>query len=728
MSAATVRRLRDVRMADAQLVGGKAANLGELLAAGIRVPDGVVMTADATDATADQRRSLLWVGAGDLGNGPFAVRSSGIAEDGAEHSYAGMYESVLDVSADDVAKAAERVLASAGAARIADYRADTNGRIAVIVQQMVTPAASGVALTADPINGDRSTCVVTAVHGAGERLVSGQALGDEWVVGEKAATPRRRPEHAIDRHQAIQVATEARRIAAARGAPQDIEWAIDSDGTLWILQARPMTALPPDVSWDANAPGFYTRTYRFGEWIAEPVTPLFESWLLSAMEERTHALYLELLGQRISRPYHVVVNGWYFYSMNWATPSAFLRNLPSMLLQLIRTPRRAAGIFPPTVQHSLPTLEREWRESRLQPRYRAAVGSAEERVETLPVTELPQLIDELAELAGESFTWITALTGAAYKMEINLARFYRKHLAGQLGGSHQTLLVGLAAPTDPDKHAVATLDWWRPLQPIASRGASATDDHARLVEARQTAEAAAFAALASSPRQLRTFQRLLTDTQHLVPVRDEQVRELTIAWPAMRRAVMRIGEALAARGVIEGADDVFFLTRDEALAALDGGSLPPNVNADARRAALAEQARLMPPLFVGTMNRMLKSMWEAYPRQVGAVRLDTALVSGTPASPGRASGSVRVIHSQDQFDELQAGEVLVAPITAPAWTPLFTRAAAVVTDVGSVAAHAAVIAREYGIPAVVGCVDATARLRNGMRVTVDGSTGNVEPA
>ncbi len=727
MSAATVRRLREVRLADAHEVGGKAANLGELLAAGVHVPDGVVLTADATDATADQRRSLLWVGAGDLGNGPFAVRSSGIAEDGAEHSYAGMYESVLNVSADDIAEAAERVLASVGAARVGDYRPGTNDRIGVIVQRMVTPAAAGVVLTADPITGDRRSCVVSAVRGVGDRLVSGEVLGDEWVVRDGAAAARRQREHAIDRRQAAQVATEARRIAAARGAPQDIEWAIDAQGALWILQARPMTALPPDASWEANAPGFYTRTYRFGEWISEPVTPLFESWLLTAMEERTHALYREWLGQTVPRPYHVVVNGWYFYTMNWATPSAFARNLPNMLLHFIRNPRYLAGISPSTVRHSFPIVEREWRQD-LQPRYRAAVAGAEGRVETLPVTELPRVIDELAELAGESFTSLTALTGAAYKMEINLAGFYRKHLAGSLGGSHQTLLVGLAAPTDPGRHAVATLDWWRPPQPIAAPGASAAVDHGRLVEARKAAEAAAFAALASSPRRLRAFQRLLADTQHLVPVRDEQVRELTIAWPAMRRAVIRIGEALATRGVIEQADDVFFLTRTEALAALGGGPLPPTVDVAGRRAQRDEQAMLMPPLFVGKINRLLKSMWESFPRHVGAVRSDTALVSGTPASPGRATGSVRVIHGQHEFDELQAGEILVAPITAPAWTPLFTRAAAVVTDVGSVAAHASIIAREYGIPAVVGCVDATARLRNGMQVTVDGSTGNVEPA
>ncbi len=277
MSSTAVRRLRDVRMADAALVGGKAASLGELLAAGVRVPDAVVLTVGAADVTADERRSLLRAAVDDLGVGTFAVRSSGIAEDGAERSYAGMYESVLDVPADALSLAVDRCLASGRATRVAEYKpvsseGDGRGRMAVIIQRMVQPAAAGVVLTADPINGDRRSCVVTAVRGIGERLVSGAAFGDEWVVRDDVATPRRQPEHAIDRRQAILVAGEAGRIASARGTPQDIEWAIDADGTLWILQARPMTALPPDVSWDAPAPGGYTRMLRFGEWSGEPVT------------------------------------------------------------------------------------------------------------------------------------------------------------------------------------------------------------------------------------------------------------------------------------------------------------------------------------------------------------------------------------------------------------------------------------------------------------------------
>jgi pyruvate,water dikinase len=193
--------------------------------------------------------------------------------------------------------------------------------------------------------------------------------------------------------------------------------------------------------------------------------------------------------------------------------------------------------------------------------------------------------------------------------------------------------------------------------------------------------------------------------------------------------VHRIGEALVARGVLAEPEEVFFLTRDEALSALgDGGSAALADVAGARRLTRDQQARLVPPLIVGRLNPMLKKLFDGMSGVLGAVPSETAIVSGTPASPGRSTGAVRVIRGPDEFDRLRAGEILVAPLTAPAWTPLFALAAAVVTDVGSPAAHASIIAREYGIPAVVGCGDATARLRDGMIVTVDGSTGNVEPA
>ncbi|MDQ2689465.1 MAG: hypothetical protein M3Y29_04230, partial [Chloroflexota bacterium] len=662
MSAAVLRPLGDVRRRDAPEVGGKAALLGEVIAAGARVPDGVVVTAAAGDLPAAERRALLRKSVVTLGDGPFAVRSSGVGEDGVERSFAGMYETLLGVEADAVPAAAEQVLLSVRARRVEAYGSAADGGMAVIVQRMVTPAAAGVALTADPIGGDRRVCIVTAVRGLGDRLVSGRSVGDEWVVGEAGAVARRTPERAIGAAQAARVASEARRIASVMGSPQDVEWALDADGQLWILQARPMTALPPAVSWEPPAPGAYTRQLRFGEWISEPVTPLFESWLLTAMEQRTHADYLRLIGQRVPRPYHVIVNGWYFYTTNWATPGAFARNLPNMLWHLVRFPRRLAGINPGTVRHSVPIMEREWRAD-VRPRYRAAVSSAEQRVDTMPVTSLPALVDELADAAGEAFTWVTALAGAGYKLELNLARFYRRHLAPALGGSHLPLLIGFEPPADPPAHAVISLDWWHEPGPPVGSATVTSERHADLVATRLAAEQAAVDVLASNPRRLRAFGQLLADSQHLVPLREEQVAELTIAWPVMRRAVLRIGEALASDGVIAQRDDVFFLTRDEVLSALRGEA-GLSIDVAARRSSREEQARLAPPLVVGHLNPMLTKLVDGMRATLGGSRSSTAIVSGTPASPGRATGVVRVIHGPQQFGELEPGEILVAPLTA----------------------------------------------------------------
>lgn len=724
MTRAIIRPLAELGEIDRSEVGGKAASLGELLAVGARVPPGIVLTAYGAGLAADDRADAVAAALGDLGRGPFAVRSSGVAEDGEERSYAGIFQSVLSVDEADVPAAIGRCLASARAARVSGYASGDDARMAVIVQRMVDPVAAGVALTADPINGDRATTVVTAVRGTGDRLVSGEAYGDEWAVVGGRATARRRPESAIGARQAKRVAAEARRIAGLRGAPQDLEWAIDADGTLWILQARPMTALPPEMSWAISAKGAYTRQLRFGEWISEPVTPLFESWLLSTMEERLHEVLRDWTGQRAPLPHHVVVNGWYFYSINWLTNPA---SLPGMVWHLIRTPRRVAGMIPPTVRFSIATFEREWRDE-LLPSYRSAVAAAEARVEDAPVAELPALVDDLARLAGEYFASIAAFAGAAYKMEMLLARFYAKHLAKELGGSHLPLLAGFEAPAAPDRHAVVSLDWWHAPAPPSTPHHRSEGDHERVVATRQAAEEAARGVLASSPGRLRAFRRLLAETQRLVPVREEHIGEFTLSWPVMRRAVIRIGEELLASGVIGDGDDVFFLSRDEALAALTTGRGSGRLDVAARRVTRQEQARLVPPAYVGRLNPMLRRLWDAFPKMVGAVRSERALVSGVPASPGVATGPVRVVRGPHDFESLQRGEVLVAPLTAPAWTPLFGRAAAVVTDVGSAAAHASIIAREYGIPAVVGCGDATSRLRTGMRVTVDGTTGNVEPA
>jgi hypothetical protein len=140
-------------------------------------------------------------------------------------------------------------------------------------RRVVAADAAGVTFTADPVTGERGHVVITAARGLGERVVTGEAVGDEWVIAANGEpTCRRCDETAIDVIQAAALASLARRVEAHLGSPQDIEWAIAS-GELYLLQARPMTALPEPVEWRLPFAGYWMRNLRLGEWLPEPLTP-----------------------------------------------------------------------------------------------------------------------------------------------------------------------------------------------------------------------------------------------------------------------------------------------------------------------------------------------------------------------------------------------------------------------------------------------------------------------
>jgi len=703
-------KLSEAHHTSFSLVGGKAHTLGMLSVAGFRVPPAVVVTTAAPETIAVEE--LL----ASLNGGTFAVRSSGVNEDGPEKSLAGRYRSILDVDAGSVADAVTSVREFA-------HQKDRE-QIAVLVQEMIHPVCAGVAFTADPVTGDRATTIITATSGVADRLVSGEVAGDEWRVTVDKLRPVRRPERILDRRLVRRVAHLADRVATELGQPQDIEWAWDGRN-VWVIQARPITRLPDDVTWDPPAPGVYHRSFRFGEWIPEPVTPLFESWLLTRMEERLHEFIGEEIGQIAPKPLHVMVNGWYFYSMNWMpVPGvALTRNLGQMVPKLPKNWRKVAGAFPQTVRFAYRVAEDKWR-SEVLPAYRRAVADAGERVRALPPEESIDLVDELADLAGLYFAWMAVVAGSAYKLESRLATFWNRHLRPEVGLSHMVLLQGLK-PSEEMRRApqLETLDWSKPPIPVNTTAS----DFEELTAQRITAETRSEQILAVSSRKLTRFRRLLADAQHLEPVREEQVSQLGLAWPVMRRAVLRLGEALRASGSIGSVDDVFYLTRGEVVSLLED-PVPMFDQVRSRRAERDKASQLAAPLMVGRVPGIVKALFGYAGKTMGATKSERALAHGVPASPGRATGPVRIVRDSSEFETIEEGDVLVAPLTAPAWADLFSKAAAVVTDVGNALAHASIVAREYGIPAVVGCGDATRRLHNGQMVTVDGSTGVVEPA
>lgn len=736
--APQVVSLADAIASDPARSGTKAANLARLARAEFPVPSGVVVLPEAAQ---DWGSAATALGAllADLPSSRFAVRSSARAEDLEGASFAGQYETELSVARDEVPAAVRRIFASETNARVRAYRDARAGAagiaasgIAVLVQTMVDADTAGVAFTADPVTGDRAEVVVSAVRGLGERLVSGEAVPEEWRVRGDETRRAHAGEQVLDETQARSVAELARAVEREFGVPQDIEWAI-RDRQLFLLQARPMTALPAPVQWVPPFKAWWLRNLRLGELLPEPVTPLFVDWLLPRLEAGHARATREDIGIAVE-PASAVINGWYY-----TTPQG--RGTPAqLLLRLARHPRAFARMFalliqpfrdPAGADAFLSELARRWREQR-QPRYASAVAEAERTGEHMSAAELFEAVDRIGALAGEVHWSVESVAGSAWKIEGTFARFVRRQLP-HLDASPQQMLIGLPG-TEPalDAHAVDSADWYWPT--AGERGASLSDPGSveRQVRLRDEGEAVARScrdALRDRPEQLRHFDELLGVARKYAVLREEQTRAFTVGWPVLRRAVLRLGTMAADRGAIGTAADAFFLTRTELRRAIDGPVIDLRADVTTRRAAWEASRRFVAPLEIGKPPAIARGPIAGAvesARRTGPSR-DGALV-GHPASPGRATGRVRIVRGADEFDRFASGEVLVARSTTPAWTPLFSRAAAVVTDGGSLAAHASLVAREFGIPAVVATGDATRRLRDGQLVTVDGSGGFVEIA
>jgi rifampicin phosphotransferase len=214
-------------------------------------------------------------------------------------------------------------------------------------------------------------------------------------------------------------------------------------------------------------------------------------------------------------------------------------------------------------------------------------------------------------------------------------------------------------------------------------------------------------------------------------VREDALADVGLGWPSLRRMVREVGRRLVRSESIAGPDDVFWLTRDEletAARALDASQLVPDYRraTAARRATWERERKVTPPVVLPIKGgaRFMGYDWSNWmPARTGQAAGDT--IKGVGASPGRVAGTAAVIHGPGEFAQMHQGDILVAKITTPAWTPLFALAAGVVTDVGGPLSHSSIVAREYQIPAVLGTGVATERIRSGQRITVDGDGGVV---
>jgi pyruvate,water dikinase len=213
--------------------------------------------------------------------------------------------------------------------------------------------------------------------------------------------------------------------------------------------------------------------------------------------------------------------------------------------------------------------------------------------------------------------------------------------------------------------------------------------------------------------------------QDIAPVREDALADVGLAWPQMRRMLGELGRRLVAAGAFGSAEDVYWLRYEELRtqsAALDGDRNIDPIDVAERKRAWRGQRRATPPQLLpkgAWFYGLQKVMPAASEDQTGDV------IKGIGASAGQVTASARVLGGPQEFGQMEPGEVLVASITTPAWTSLFAMASAVVTDVGGPLSHSSIVAREYGIPAVLGTAVATRRIRSGERIRVDGDAGTV---
>ena len=256
----------------------------------------------------------------------------------------------------------------------------------------------------------------------------------------------------------------------------------------------------------------------------------------------------------------------------------------------------------------------------------------------------------------------------------------------------------------------------------------------RNVAIREDLVAKARARLADDPETLAKFDELYEAARYSFPLTEDHafyIDQLYIG--VFRRFVLAVGERLVAKGVLDQPDDVFFLYRDELVDALTNGGDRRSTVAE-RRTSFDRACEVLAPAVLGTppppsdvpdpfMDALVFRLLGFVPAEESS---DANVLKGVPGAAGVYTGPARVVRSlEEATDDLQEGEVMVCEMTLPPWVPLFSMAGAIVADTGGILCHTAIVARECGVPAVVGSQVGTAVIKTGQVITVDGGGGVV---
>ncbi len=774
------RSLPDSKFAQA---GGKGGTLAKLARRGYPVPDGFILLPDAF--TGDDLKPDAWdllqktltEWSIDSTRRSFAVRSSALSEDSAQASFAGEFETVLDVKTDEALHEAIRtVQRSRENARVKAYSAaqgmDDQHEIAVVVQQFIRAELSGVLFTADPVTGDLNHMVGNYVRGVGEALVSGQANARTFSLdvlrGAYDGPAELRP-------YARQLYRLAKHLDADLDAPQDIEWAV-AGGKVYILQSRPITTLrafnPQTGEWNDSLTGDFLWSNGNAAEIQPNVQTLL-AWSVGHLWGRGYSQWwaprYEMGGFICGRNYfNLTVQVAPFVRLPWLSLDGAMRFIE---VWWGRVPKGVTIPLMPFTRWDVLTrvLPIFFGGQRRIVRYQSQIPEfvaknpqwcRDMRQRIAQITDRKALAALWRDEIQPYFCFGTMMGGAANgDMQTRLEKDLRKlvgeedasAIVSNLGGdSHlESLgpLVGLYKVSRgemsreecleryghraPDEFNLATPQpvedpAWLDKQ-LADFAQSPIDVPAILDKQRARFNAAWERFSTRYPQKVTTIRRRLDKAAQLARLREAGRSETTRIMGVTRAWALRAGE-LTGLG-----DEVYHLLLTELLDVLDGDerlirTLPKRRETYEKYCALPTY----PPVISGRFDPF---QWAADPNRRSDVYdshiapplpEDSNVLSGFAGSAGTVEGFVRRLDRTEDGHCLQPGEILVTTATNIGWTPLFPRAAAIVTDVGAPLSHAAIVARELGIPAVVGCREATAKLHNGDRIRVNGGQGTVE--
>ena len=818
-SSSVLLSLSEITSEQSTVAGSKAATLAMLRRAGFPVPPGLIVRADAFHDGGDELPAALIAELGrvpiDIGPGPWAVRSSSTVEDAEQASFAGQFESILDVDEAHLADAIRTALRSRRAARVRAYAGEATAPMAVLIQPMIAADAAGVAFTADPVTGRRQV-VVEAVPGLGERLVAGSATPERWTVLHDGTIRPPADATVLNEASARAIAALARRVEAHLGRPQDIEWAMARDN-LWLLQARPITTLAERDGQELSPieinvpPGRWERDV-FHEPV--PLSP-FGRVLLTEQVIKVLPDVFRQFGILIERGEVAFIGGWLYNRLvplgeptprpggrTTGPPPRWLLAILMRLHPAIRRRTRAAreAIASDLALAVIRRWYGEWRADHQRDVERALALNVAALTDASLAAELDHriatiahpahatvavayfiLVYELAEACRELLGWddakmlrllegssvtsteparrVSALAVIASSRPAvqKLLRAVDETTPSKLAEVDAEFAEAFAEYVEATGHRAVRYDVVEPTlaeQPhiLLRLVANQVDGDFSLdpvveaaAERRVAAEAEAFATLEGhSAGDRRRFERVLARAREAYPAWEDRVWwTQSVQTALLRYLALDLGRRLAERGQLSVSDHVFYLEAHEARSALLNGDNCEEMALNrqgAREWAIAHPGPLAygdpvpgaPPFDLLPPEARLVNeavMW-GFSQFFGAPAdtTDAALVKGTAASAGRYTGLARVVMGEHEFAKIRSGDVVICPATSPAWSVVFPSIGALVTDSGGILSHPAIIAREHGIPAVVGTGNATAVLHDGQQVSVDGSAGIVEVA